>query len=174
LGGGIIGGIVGGLNGIINFIMGVFSGNWARAWQGVTQIFGNIFGTIGAIAKAPLNFIIDAINGFIRGLNHIKIPDWVPAIGGKGINIQPIPKLATGGIAQGKTIAMIGEAGKEAVLPLDRNTGWMDSLAEKISGAGGNSQMSVVVKIGEDTIIEKVIDGINGRTSLTGRNAIIV
>ena len=69
---------------------------------------------------------------------------------------------------------MIGEAGKEAVLPLDRNTGWMDSLAEKISGAGGNSQMSVVVKIGEDTIIEKVIDGINGRTSLTGRNAIIV
>lgn len=172
--GGIIGGIVGVLNGIINFIMGVFSGNWARAWQGVTQIFGNIFGTIGAIAKAPLNFIIDAINGFIRGLNKIKIPDWVPAVGGKGINIQPIPKLATGGITQGSTIAMIGEAGKEAVLPLDRNTGWMDSLAEKISGAGGNSQMSVVVKIGEDTIIEKVIDGINGRTSLTGRNAIIV
>lgn len=172
--GGIINGIVGTLNGIVNFVMGVFSGNWARAWQGVTQIFSGIFGVIGAIAKAPLNFIIDAINGFIRGLNIIKIPDWVPAVGGKGFNIRPIPKLATGGIAQSTTIAMIGEAGKEAVLPLDRNTGWMDTLAEKIGGIGGNAPTSITVKIGEETIIDKVIDGINGRTSLSGRNAIIV
>lgn len=44
-----------------------------------------------------------------------------------------VPALAKGGIADGATLAMIGEAGKEAVLPLERNTGWIDNLAEKLS-----------------------------------------
>ncbi len=44
-----------------------------------------------------------------------------------------VPALAKGGIADGATLAMIGEAGKEAVLPLERNTGWIDILAEKLS-----------------------------------------
>lgn len=44
-----------------------------------------------------------------------------------------VPMLAKGGIANGATLAMIGEAGKEAVLPLDRNTGWIDTLAQKLN-----------------------------------------
>ena len=44
-----------------------------------------------------------------------------------------VPALAKGGIADGATLAMIGEAGKEAVLPLERNTGWIDTLAEKLN-----------------------------------------
>lgn len=46
---------------------------------------------------------------------------------------QYVPALAKGGIADGATLAMIGEAGKEAVVPLERNTGWMETLAEKLS-----------------------------------------
>ena len=53
-----------------------------------------------------------------------------------GINI---PRLATGGIVTGSTIANIGEYGKEAVLPLDRNTGWMNTLADKLNDSSNNS-----------------------------------
>lgn len=48
-------------------------------------------------------------------------------------NQKFVPALAKGGIADGATLAMIGEAGKEAVLPLERNTGWIDTLAEKLN-----------------------------------------
>ena len=46
--------------------------------------------------KTPLNAIINGINSFIRGVNRIKIPDWVPAIGGRGISIREIPRLKVG------------------------------------------------------------------------------
>jgi phage-related protein len=66
------------LQGVITFIEGVFSGDWEKAWEGVKQIFKGIMDGIGAIGKGIINGIIDAINGFIKGLNHIKIPDFVP------------------------------------------------------------------------------------------------
>lgn len=52
-----------------------------------------------------------------------KIPGWVPGIGGKGFDVPNIPMLAEGGIVTGPTLAMIGEAGPEAVIPLDRAGG---------------------------------------------------
>ncbi len=84
------------LDGIITFIKGVFSGNWKQAWEGIKQIFSGIVSTFTNIFKAPINFIIDGINAFIGGLNKIKIPDWVPAVGGKGINIPLIKRLRVG------------------------------------------------------------------------------
>lgn len=66
------------------------------AWENVKNIFSNIANGLGNIFKAPINFIIGAINGFIRGLNKIKIPDWVPGVGGKGFHINEIPKLKVG------------------------------------------------------------------------------
>ena len=92
-----------------------------------------------------INKIIDAMNGL-----SFDIPDWVPEFGGKtfGFNIPrlstvSLPRLATGGITTGATLAQIGEAGREAVLPLENNTGWMNDLAamltEKMSGANGGT-----------------------------------
>ena len=99
-------------NGFIDFITGIFTGNWEQAWNGIVNIFGGIFDGIVAIAKAPLNLLIGLINGVIGGLNHIKLPKWVPGIGGKGINIPQIPYLATGGhLINGQ--AIVGEAGPE-------------------------------------------------------------
>lgn len=82
--------------GIIDFIVGVFTGNWARAWEGVKSVFSNIVSGIANIFKSPINFMIDGINSFIRGLNRIKIPDWVPVVGGKGFHISQIPRLKVG------------------------------------------------------------------------------
>ena len=60
------------------------------------QIFSNIFGGIANLAKTPINGIIDKINGFLSGLNGIKIPDWVPGVGGMGFSIPMIPRLKKG------------------------------------------------------------------------------
>ncbi|MGO2084233.1 MAG: phage tail tape measure protein [Vagococcus sp.] len=98
--------------GFIDFITGIFTGNWKKAWQGVVDIFGGIFDGIVAVAKFPINNMITLINGFIRGLSKIKIPKWVPGVGGKGINISEIPYLAKGGhLINGQ--AIVGEVGPE-------------------------------------------------------------
>ena len=81
---------------IIDFIKNVFTGNWKAAWQNVKNIFSNIISGIGNIFKLPINFIIDGMNAFIKGLNKLKIPDWVPGVGGKGLNIPLIKKLRVG------------------------------------------------------------------------------
>lgn len=99
-------------NGLIDFVTGIFTGNWSRAWQGVANIFGGIFDGIAAMAKAPINAMIGLINGFLGGLNRIKIPKWVPKVGGRGFNIAQIPYLAKGGhLINGQ--AIVGEAGPE-------------------------------------------------------------
>lgn len=56
-------------NGIVKFITGVFSGNWKQAWDGIKEIFGGVFGSLIALAKAPLNAVIDLINGLMNKLN---------------------------------------------------------------------------------------------------------
>lgn len=93
---GVIGNVTGILNGIITFIKGVFTGNWKTAWNGIKQVFSNIVNGFANIFKAPINWIIDGINGFISGINKIKIPDWVPFVGGKGFKISKIPRLKVG------------------------------------------------------------------------------
>lgn len=81
---------------VVDFIKNVFTGNWKAAWQNVKNIFSNIVSGLGSIFKAPINAIIDGINGFLKGLNKIKVPDWVPGVGGKGFNIPTIPRLKVG------------------------------------------------------------------------------
>lgn len=82
--------------GIIDFVRGVFTGNWSQAWNGVKSVFSNIVSGIANIFKSPINAIISGINSFIKGLNKIKIPSWVPVVGGKGFNIPTIPRLKVG------------------------------------------------------------------------------
>lgn len=83
--------------------------------------------------KAPLNAVIGLINSAISGLNriYVDIPSWVPGFGGKtfGLSIPKIPYLAKGGIIDSPTLAMVGEAGKEAVVPLENNKGGLRELA---------------------------------------------
>ena len=186
--GDILGSVKKTLNGIIDFIRGVFTGNWQRAWNGIKSIFSGVWGSFTAVAKAPINAIITLVNGMLSGvvsgfnavkraLNKlsIKIPSWVPEFGGKtfGFNFSmstapKIPMLATGGIVTGDTIARIGENGKkEAVLPLEQNTGWMDMLADRLaSRIGGDSK--VVLQVGEKELGWATINSINGITKQTG------
>lgn len=92
----VVGNIKNVFSGIIDFVKNVFTGNWRGAWDAVVKIFSNIFEGIKNAFKVPINWIIDGLNVFIRGLNKIKIPDWVPGIGGKGLNIKEISRLRIG------------------------------------------------------------------------------
>lgn len=163
--------------GLTSFISGVFSGNWRRAWFGVRQIFEGIVSGLENIFKAPLNFMIDGINKFLSGIGKIKIPDWVPGVGGKGFSVPKIPRLAKGGIVSASTIANIGEAGTEAVIPLQRNTQGLDMIAEKISerlslsqndGTGATYVIKLVLDDGR-VITKMVIDNIKDYEARTGK-----
>lgn len=99
----------------IDFFKNVFTGNWEGAWQNIVNIFDNIFSGIGKIFKLPINVVIGGINGFLGGLNKIKIPDWVPDVGGKGFSIPKIPMLAKGTNYFGGGYAIVGEKGAELV-----------------------------------------------------------
>lgn len=84
------------LSGIIDFVTGAFTGNWSQAWNGIKSIFSGAVGGLGEIIKAPLRAVVSAVNTVIGGLNKLKVPDWVPGLGGKGINIPLIPGFAKG------------------------------------------------------------------------------
>ena len=130
--------------GVISFVKNVFAGDWRGAWNSVKDIFKGVFDGLVAIAKAPLNLIIGVINGLIEGVNwcidglnkiSIRIPDWVPVLGGKnfGFNLAHLGKiayLAQGGVLQAGS-AFVGENGPELltmtnqgamVQPLTNNT----------------------------------------------------
>ena len=103
------------------------------AFDGVKTWFKNLWNGIWSVVKTPINWIIDGINSLIDGLNSlsIKVPDWVPFVGGQtwGVNIPKIPKLARGGIVDSGTPFIAGEAGKEAVIPLENNNQWIYKFA---------------------------------------------
>lgn len=157
--------------GIIDFVAGVFTGNWSRAWQGVVNIFSGIIGTLGAIVKSPLNAVISLINAAISGLNRISIniPNWIPGFGGKsfGLNIPKIPYLARGGIIDSPTLAMVGEAGKEAVVPLENNTEGLDLLAKKLlEKLGGVNTTNSSDGYGDGNIIFQIDGSTIGKVAL--------
>lgn len=129
--------IIGIFKGIITFITGVFSGDWKKAWQGIISVFENIVKGLSNVFKLPFNFIIDGINSFIRSVNKIKIPSWVPVVGGNSFSIPTIPRLARGGVVTSATQAIIGEAGREAVVPLQNNTGWANDFLDVLQSRGG-------------------------------------
>ena len=139
----IVKGATGVLKGLIQFVSGVFSGNWKKAWDGVKETFGNTFEALKGLFKTPINWIINKLNQFIDGINKIQVPDWVPGIGGKGINIPHIPTLAKGGIVDKATLAMIGEGkSAEAVIPLDRTL--TNYMSEALKQAGNTNNQVVV------------------------------
>lgn len=147
--------------GVWNNIKGAFSNvvNWfesvfSKAWQAVLNVFnagGQIFvgiknGIVGVfqtvvnglidginkVIKIPFEKINDALNS-IRDISILGAKPFSGLWGKNPISIPQIPKLAQGGIVNRATLAMVGEAGTEAVMPLKNNTQWIGNLAGQIS-----------------------------------------
>lgn len=127
------------ISGVINSIISAFkkvASVVKSVFNAVKNAIKSVFNGVVNIIKAPINGLISLVNGVIKGLNKIKLPDWVPAIGGKGINIPLIPKLATGtNYVAGEGLAYLHEG--EAVVPKKYNPA--------IGGYGNNFQPNITI-----------------------------
>ena len=138
-------------------------------WESIKEIFANVGSAIadavgGTVKKAintVLSVAIGIINGFIGAINlAISAINLIPGVNITKLKEMEVPELARGGIVDHPTYAMIGEAGKEAVMPLERNTGWIDQLADKIAEkiGGGGGEINLTVKLGEENIFNRFIE----------------
>ncbi|HJB90005.1 MAG TPA: phage tail tape measure protein [Candidatus Eisenbergiella merdigallinarum] len=149
---------------LIDFIKNVFTGNWKGAWENISNIFKNIVEAFVKIFKMPINGIIDLINGFLKGLNKIKFPDWVPGVGGKGFNISLIPRLKKGlKFVPGDFFPAYLDYG-ERVLTQEENLrfsalGGMEGIEQRLSaGQNFGSEQRIMLQKGSIMVIAQ-IDG---------------
>lgn len=159
--------------------VGTFFGNiWKTIKEKFTSIGSTIGNAIGGAFKKVVNSIItfaeNTINGFIKAINAaIKLINKIPGVNINTLTLLDIPKLAKGGIVNNPgrgVLATVGEAGAEAILPLEgSNTGWMDILAEKINGAGQN--VVIPIYLNGRKIAEEIID-INKKRTFAMNGAI--
>lgn len=163
----------------VNSIKNVFSsitGFFSDVWNKVKSIFSNVGSAIGGAitntVKTAINGVLSTatkiINGFISAINvAISVINAIPGVNIKKLSKLSVPKLAEGGIVDSATLAMIGEDGKEAVLPLEKNTEWIDKLADRLaSRTGGNTP--IVLNVDGKTFAQTSINTINELTRQTG------
>lgn len=160
----IIESAIGIFKGLIDFITGVFSGDWEKAWGGIVDIFSNIFNGIVNIIKSPMNAIIKGINGVFSKIGTIKIPDWVPGIGGKNFSLPQLPMLEHGGEIIGSGSVIVGEKAPEIldlpsgarVRPLNSNTGTDASeLKEALYEAVRDALKEIGIQIQVEAVPDK-------------------
>lgn len=176
-----------------------FGQKFSEAWNGITNAFSNVAGFFrgiydnivswfsnigGAVATAvsgafryAMNGVFatieNAVNGFIGMINGvIGLINNIPGVSLGSIGYVNLPRLARGGIVDSPTVAMIGEAGKEVVMPLE-NTGFLQTMGRVVGGAvvnalgGGLPQSSglpngdIVIMIGSREFGRFAIDEIN-------------
>ena len=151
-----------------------FSGLWNKIKSTFSTLGSSIANAIGSSVKSGINGVISmiesTINSAINLINGaIGLINKIPGVSVNTISRLSLPRLAKGGIVDSATIAMIGEAGKEAVLPLENNTQWMDKLAEKIAGMNNTQAPTrIILKVGERELGYATIDSINKITKQTG------
>ncbi len=190
-------GIWEGIKGAFGSVGKWFKDIFSKAWEGVKNVFstgGKIFdgikdgiasvfktvvnGLIGGINKV-IAFPFNKINDLLNDISDVSILGFEPFswIGHDPLPVPQIPKLAKGGIVDTPTLAMVGEAGKEAVMPLENNTGWIDELASKIAAqipqgnnsSSGDIALQLELNIGGTKFRKVVIDSINKAKKKNGR-----
>ena len=131
-------------DGFRNLVDGVFKflKTAVGVWVDGVKIY---FSTVYAIFKTLFNGIASLWNNTIGKL-AFKAPSWVPGIGGKGFDVPNIPMLAEGGIVNSPTLAMIGERGPEAVVPLDRYRGGGGDITINVNGGDPQAVVDALVK----------------------------
>ena len=139
------------LQGIIDFIGGVFSGDISKAFSGLVDAIGGLWEGLVTLIKSPLNSVIGVLNSFLGKINRLEIPEWVPGIGGKGLDIPLIPELERGGVLEKGQVGFLEGNGAEAVVPLHQNKQWISAVARDMDtvmgGPSGNQVTSVLLDI---------------------------
>jgi hypothetical protein len=122
-------------------IMNMFS----LIYSGIKATMGFVADVISAPFKAAFRAVAGLWNNTIGKLSF-TVPSWVPGLGGKGFDVPDIPVLGDGGIVRGPTLAMIGERGPEAVIPLSRagGMGMGNQITVNVSSADPNAVVAAL------------------------------
>lgn len=155
----------------VSSIFGSVTSTVKSKLSGISSAFSTPFKNGFNSVITLLNRLIGKINSALKfSWNSIKILGQTIVPGGS-VTLAKMPtvsKLAQGGVTQGATLSLIGEAGREAVLPLDRNTEWMDQLAQRLARAVSGGETRVTVYVGGEQLTAQVIAGINSLTRQSG------
>lgn len=118
-------------------------GAWNAIWDGMKSILNSIIGGV----ETMVNGIVNSLNKLIDGLNKVVSAAgkalglaWkVPSLGKVSL-----PRLEKGGILEAGQMGFLEGNGAEAVVPLDRNSAWINAVAKDMeaAGIGGNSQQT--------------------------------
>jgi hypothetical protein len=137
----------------IGLLIGLLGAAYLK-FEGFRTIVDNVFGfmkfMITKVVIPAIEMLVGVFKTVFNAIGSIwnntvgkisfKIPSWVPGVGGKGFDMPKIPMLAEGGLIMGgATLALVGEAGPEAVIPLDR-------MSEFTGGAGGGNEVNIYVQ----------------------------
>ena len=192
--GNFFGGVWDGIKNAFGNISGWFKDSFSKAWQAVKDVFSKGGQVFDGIKDGILDGLKAVINFLIRGINTvIKIPfegikkaldairdveilgvspfSWMPTIG-----IPQIPELERGGVLEKGQVGLLEGNGAEAVVPLEKNTKWLDKLASMLSdklsendfnGTGGDQ--TIVLQVDGRTLARTSIKSINQLTKQTGK-----
>lgn len=167
----------------------IFSSAWEaikNVFSGVGSFFANIWNTIkaqfsaigqkvgGAISdafKTAINWILEKavglINGFIKSINWaIGVINKIPGVNISQINLLNVPKLEQGGVLKKGQVGLLEGNGAEAVVPLEKNTGWLDKIAERLNGSMGGQP--IILQVDGKTFAQIACASINDLTRQTG------
>ena len=137
---------------ILNALFSAFVNLFADLWKKLQNVFTNFAGkfgnAMGQVFKNAINGVLGFIEGFlntpINAINGmIDAINSIPGVEMGKLGTFHFARLAKGGVTTGSTFANIGEAGKEAVIPLERNTeNWAGPLAKAIATQFENQDLS--------------------------------
>lgn len=153
-------------------IVDFFSNIWGKIKDKFSNLGTSIGDAISSAVKSGINGIIWLIEGTINtaiGLINgaIRLINLLPGVNVGYVQKLHMPRLAKGGIVDSATIAMVGEQGKEAVVPLENNTEWMDKLADRLA-ARMASPTRVSLNVDGKELGWTTINSINSITKQTG------
>ena len=153
-------------------IVDFFGGIWDKIKNKFSKLGTSIGDAISSAVKSGINGVISLIErtinkaiGLINGA--IKLINLLPGVNVGYVKKLNMPRLAKGGIIDSATIAMVGEQGKEAVVPLENNTEWMDKLADRLA-ARMASPTRVSLNVDGKELGWATINSINNITKQSG------
>lgn len=166
-------------------IRGFFQGKWTdikSVFSDIGSWFGDKFRTGMNAARDAVSRGVEVLKGLMKfkwSLPKLKLPH-LSISGGFGINPPRVPKFGIrwyqrGGVFNNPSIIGVGENGREAVMPLEKNTGWISELAGKIEslmGTGNSGITHLVINVAGKNMYDEVIDYINNKSRMHGKTVI--
>lgn len=170
-------GIKGAFGAVTDWFKNIFSNAWSavknvfstggKIFDGIKDGISNVFktvvnGLIGGINRV-ISVPFNAINAMLKKIKEISIVgvkpfDWI-----RTFAVPQIPQLAKGAVVSGPRIVEVGEDGDEAIVPIERNTGWIDRVAERLGEFNSSSPGAVADRDEKVTVQLNIENFINNR-----------